>query len=333
MKSNNWIMRILTGKRKEKDATDVLLKYLKEESKKTDFAQKLADGSDAQSARRDLLYKAQQPYDDDYGYCCTNPIMTSSVWSSDKYLADLRTLDGKHFTWERLGSQCVYRIGNIENVMVDEYQLKVNNWPDKIIYICPYGHNDLFTPKGLTLQEKIDTAAQAIRQLYPSFDLEEEKKNLKFLRLIQLGVGIQEAYEVIHKNSLLARKASSPVTVNSVRISDEEAYQLLCSYDNFLKTDCYSAEEIRTYAKGLGVSYSTAERLLNKNRIVEIERKKDWYMQQSKLVNEIRNEYPQFSLAYEIKNETFANLVQAGINLQLAFEIVHVDELFTRKAH
>ena len=329
---------VVKSKRKPKDMADLLLEYLKEESKKPDFAQKLADGADEQAARRDLLYKAQQPYDDDYGYSCTNPIMTSSVWSSDKYLGNLRTLDGKQFTWDRLGSQCVYQIGTVENVMVDEYQLRINNWPDKVIYICPYGHNGTFAPKGLTLQEKIDKSVQTICRLYPSFDLEEQKQNPTFLQLIKLGIGMQEAYEVIYKDRLLMRKAASLAPEGTACISDEEAYQFLCNKDEFLGTVCYEAvtdEDVKTFAAEIGVTLGTGEIILKQERANAIQKateRKDYYRLQSNLVEEICREYPQFNLTKEMENQSFVNIVQAGIGLQLAFEVLHIDELFTRKA-
>ncbi|MBQ9929635.1 MAG: hypothetical protein IJO72_02510 [Oscillospiraceae bacterium] len=330
---------IVKSKRKPKDMADLLLEYLKAESKKPDFAQKFADGVDEQSARRDLLYKAQQPYDDDYGYSCTNPIMTSSVWASDKYLGNLRTFDGEQFVWNRVGSQCVYQIGSVKNVMVDEYKIIANNWPDMVIYICPYGHNGSFAPKGLTLQEKIDKTAQAICRIYPSFDLEEEKHNPTFLQLIRLGIGMQEAYEVLNKEKLLSRKPANLTTEAETYISEDEAYQILCKRDEFLGTVCYEAvteDDAKAFAEKLGVSFNTGKILLEEKRANEVKKateRKDYYRLQSNLVEEICREYPQFNLTKEMENQSFVNIVQAGIGLQLAFEVLHIDELFVRKAH
>lgn len=335
---HSTIEGIKKRKRKSKDMVDSFLNYLDDESKKTDFAQTLADGIDAHSGRRDLLYKAQQPYNEDYGYCCTNPIMTSSMWSSDKYLANLRTLDGKQFTWDRLSSQCVYQIGTVENVMVDQYLLRINSVPNKVIYICPYGHNSLYTPRGLTLQEKLNETTHIIRQLYPSFDLEEETQNATFLKLLNFGFGMQEVYEVIHKDSLLIRKTASLALEGVACASEEETYQFLCKNDDFLGTVCYeevTEEQVQVFAKETGTSLNGARIILPKERAAAIKKateRKDYYMKQSKLVNKIRNEYPQFDLAKEMTNTTFANMVQSGIGLQLAFELLHIDELFVRKA-
>ena len=329
---------IVKNRRKPKDMADVLAQYLKEESKKPDFAQKMAAGADAQSERRDLLYKAQQPYDADFGYSCTNPIMTSSVWSSDKYLANLRTLDGKQFTWERLGSRCVSQIGTVKDVMVDEYQLKINNWPDKVIYICPYGHNGSFVPQGLTLQDKIDKTVQSIYRIYPSFDFEAEKKNPTYLQLIKLGIGMQEAYEIVHKDKLLIRKARSLSVSGIPRLSNQEAYRILCDKDAFLGTACNEVEsddEIQNYATREGITFWTAKAILQQEReyaVKKADKRRAHYLLQSHLLDAIYNEYPQFDLTKEMSNKTFANIVQAEIGVQLAFEVVHIEELFVRKA-
>lgn len=61
------------------------------------------------------------------------------------------------------------------------------------------------------------------KQIYPSFDFEAESRNKTFTDLLQSGVNVRTAYEVVHKDDILggamqyaAQKAAEKVT-NSVR--------------------------------------------------------------------------------------------------------------------
>ena len=101
--------------------------------------------------KRIKLYKGQRPNEPDYGYQPTNPIMTSTIWDTDKYLDKLRTLDGRSFTWERTGSICMSTLYDVKDVMVDTYQLFLDGKKYKEIFICPYGHQGDYVPQGMKL--------------------------------------------------------------------------------------------------------------------------------------------------------------------------------------
>lgn len=65
--------------------------------------------------------------------------------------------------------------------------------------------------------------AEEAKQIYPSFDFAEESHNKTFTDLLQSGVAVRTAYEVVHKDDILggamqyaARKAAEKVT-NSVQ--------------------------------------------------------------------------------------------------------------------
>lgn len=45
--------------------------------------------------------------------------------------------------------------------------------------------------------------AEALKQIYPSFDFQAEANNEQFRRLLQSGIPLQTAFEVIHKDELL----------------------------------------------------------------------------------------------------------------------------------
>lgn len=143
---------IIKSRRKPKDFTDLLLQYMEQESKKPGFKEDFAKKMEASANRRDVLFESQKPDEENFGYSLSNPVMTSTVSSSDRYLERLRTLDGKSFTWERHGAYCV-NIGDVEGVMVDKYQLYLDGEEYAELFICPYGHSSSYVPHGLTLAE------------------------------------------------------------------------------------------------------------------------------------------------------------------------------------
>lgn len=143
---------IIKSRRKPKDFTDLLLQYMEQESKKPGFKEDFAKKMEASANRRDVLFESQRPDEENFGYSMSNPVMTSTVSSSDRYLERLRTLDGKSFTWERHGAYCV-NIGDVEGVMVDKYQLYLDGEEYAELFICPYGHSSSYVPHGLTLAE------------------------------------------------------------------------------------------------------------------------------------------------------------------------------------
>lgn len=144
---------IVRSRRKPKDMAELMVDFLKEQAKKPDFAEKMMKGIESGAQRREALYAGQRPEEDDYGYSTENPIMTSTINSTDRYLEALRTEGGKAVTWERLGSICLRELYGCENIMVDRYQLFVDGTAFKEIYICPYGHQSSHAPKGMYLAE------------------------------------------------------------------------------------------------------------------------------------------------------------------------------------
>lgn len=144
---------IVMSRKKPKDFADLFISYIEQEAKKPGFKEEFAKKMEASANRRDILFDSQKPEDEDFGYSLSNPVMTSTISSSDRYLQSLRTLDGKPFTWERRGSYCVDNIGGIENVMVDKYQLYLDGEEYAELYLCPYGHSSSYVPHGLTLAE------------------------------------------------------------------------------------------------------------------------------------------------------------------------------------
>ncbi len=147
------VEEIIIHKRKRNNLVNVFKNAFEEQAKNPEFQEIFAKGMEESAKKRDILFDSQRPDDDDYGYSLSNPIMTSTISRSDVYLNNLRTSDGQKFTWVRTKSYCMKEIGGIENVMVDEYQLFLNDAKYKVIYICPYGHTSSYAPKGMILAE------------------------------------------------------------------------------------------------------------------------------------------------------------------------------------
>ena len=147
------IEAIIKNNKKPKNSSDFLLEAIKKEAEKPDFKENLEKRLQESAIRRNKLFDGQRPDDEDYGYSCNNPVMTSSISTSNQYLESLRTIDGQKFTWHRVGSRCIAEMSGVEHVMVDEYQLFLNEEHYKTIFICPYGLSSSYTPKNLILSE------------------------------------------------------------------------------------------------------------------------------------------------------------------------------------
>jgi hypothetical protein len=119
-------------------------------------SEELIKGVLERGEKRNILFDSQKPESEDFGYSLCNPVMTSTIFYSDQYLKSLRTLDGKPFTWERLGSNCAPMIGGVEDVIVDVYNLYLDGKFYTELFLCPYGHSSSYVPHGLTLAEKSD---------------------------------------------------------------------------------------------------------------------------------------------------------------------------------
>ena len=105
--------------------------------------------------RRKKLFDGQNPKDPRFGYDLNKPICLSTIKSSDRYLERLRLIGSDTpFRWKRWGSICTDVYG-VKDMPVDKYILVNDDKPNDefIIYICPYGHDSDFVPKGMRLVE------------------------------------------------------------------------------------------------------------------------------------------------------------------------------------
>ncbi len=370
---------IVKSRRKPKNLADLLLNYMEQESKKPGFKEDLVKRMESNANRRDVLYDSQRPDNEDFGYSLSNPVMTSTISSSDKYLQNLRTLDGKPFTWERQGSYCVANIGGIENVMVDKYQLYLDGEEYVELYLCPYGHNSSFVPKGIALSGESDLEKEAkekgitvdqlieirkmqeenaklkqrmeqkerkefeelaakVRQTYPAFEFQTEFNNPLFAELVRAKIDMQTVYELLHKDELLTKKdIDIVVDQNSDYYTSDYFYYTLCNNDSFLRgvssREIETEEELQKRADESGISLEhlkAIKKMERENEDLKIKDRKENYLKQSKLAVKVKYEYPQFDLEAELLNARFTQLINMGIDMQLVYESIHINELFDR---
>ena len=106
--------------------------FKKNHSKKQPLVDELHRAIEEGQKKRDIFFSNQRPENDDYGYELSNPIGTSGIDSSEKYLSSLRTENGNPLDWIRNGSYCLEEINGVKNVPVDYYDVYVHNTLNKV---------------------------------------------------------------------------------------------------------------------------------------------------------------------------------------------------------
>lgn len=101
-----------------------------------------------QTAKENKDAEKENLNDPEYGLVKNKPIYTRGVEGSDRYLAELKTINGDALTWKRLGSMNVPGI----NGMVDVYESAVSSGKAyKTLYLNMYGStNSEKVPQGFS---------------------------------------------------------------------------------------------------------------------------------------------------------------------------------------
>ena len=82
-------------------------------------------------------------------------------------------------------------------------------------------HEDEFQLMKLRSEaQKMREQAAETKEIYPEFDFEKEIKNPEFMRLLRLGVGVKNAYEVANIDAILEKntQAAEKKVVDSIRL-------------------------------------------------------------------------------------------------------------------
>ena len=80
--------------------------------------------------------------------------------------------------------------------------------------------NELQLMKLRSEAQKLREQAAETKETYPEFDFEKEIKNPEFMRLLKIGVGVKNAYEVVNIDAILEKntKATEKKVVDSIRL-------------------------------------------------------------------------------------------------------------------
>ncbi len=82
-------------------------------------------------------------------------------------------------------------------------------------------HEDEFQLMKLRSEaQRMREQATETKEVYPDFDFEKEIKNPEFMRLLKLGVGVKNAYEVANIDAILEKntQAAEKKVVDSIRL-------------------------------------------------------------------------------------------------------------------
>ena len=82
-------------------------------------------------------------------------------------------------------------------------------------------HEDEFQLMKLRSEaQKMRKQAAETKEVYPEFDFEKEIRNPEFMRLLRLGVGVKNAYEVANIDAILEKntQAAEKKVVDSIRL-------------------------------------------------------------------------------------------------------------------
>lgn len=88
--------------------------------------------------------------------------------------------------------------------------------------------------------------SEAVKELYPQFDLDECLKNREFFSLCYRGVGLREAYELTHRDEVLS--AAMAYAVNELRKTGMLSQHAVREAEGALKQN---SAELRADTKGL----------------------------------------------------------------------------------
>lgn len=182
-----------------------------------DFMYKMED----QIIRRNEIYKNINPSQLSFGYHKMNPIGTSSVENSEKYLSLLRTEDDKEVFWLK-GSEYVESFDNIDDVVMVAYHLYLEGRYYKTIYICPCTNDSTETPKGFYLAEKDD------RNFFGNISAEATQKNISindYLSILQSSKEVDsDCSETVLRNPISEMKDTIETqnTINDSTIRTSE---------------------------------------------------------------------------------------------------------------
>ena len=114
------------------------------------LAEAMSEANKNRNEKGPVVFNGQRPHEADYGISPRNPLCSTSLTGTDTYLGRLRTMDGKKFTWQRIGdvrADC----NGATDIGMDKYQLFLDGKPHKVLYFVPYVGESKAAPHGMKL--------------------------------------------------------------------------------------------------------------------------------------------------------------------------------------
>lgn len=282
--------------------------------------------------RRNALFDGMRPDDKFFGYSAGNPILTSSIPSSAKYLSRLYTLDGEKLYWFRYGAMDLEELHGVEGVIVDIYDLYLNGKFFNRLYICPYGHSSTYVPKGMMLgaeeanQNNGNIAYEAkekgmsTEQFLAFQALEYENAQIKAERK-----RVEEQQKILREESnksLFCRKCGT-------KLPPESSFCYKCGEKVItLNSGSMSVPQPAAHTATAPTESKTVRATIQKdtNDLTPVQQRVDkWYAEGEKL----KKMYPSFDFRAEANNKDFLELLKRGFSVQQAYELIHRDDLKT----
>lgn len=319
--------------------------------------------SNEEIAKNNETVQTQNLEDPQYGLLPEKPVYVKGVEGSEEYLKKLRTTRGEKVFWERTGSLAVDHV----NGMVDIYEITLSTGlPYRTIYLNMYAtKNSTTAPAGFIMageqprntvvsdppkveveietkqddlsggkiEPEVPVEVTGVKEQYPGYDLESEKKNRLFVDIVSCGIDMLDAYEIIHKENLLISIVTESATAEELSL--QEAENILSNITPIIEWTPKTTAEIEeqavqhgmTIAQAVEVEKLNAECIQLKQKMQQESRKK-WAIE----AVAVRKAYSAFDLGAEMQKATFKQLLSKEVPMLMAYEVMHRAELFAKKA-
>lgn len=174
--------------------------------------------------------------------------------------------------------------------------------------------------------------AAEVKEKYPDFDLDKEKKNQLFTLLLDCNVDMLDAYEVLHKEEVFDLRVidSSDGTV----LTEQQARAVLDKLTPSIKWTPRTLAEIEELAAKYGMTIARAiewDKLDSQCAQSKIKIQQDIHSKWAQEAVNVNQTYPIFGFENDLKDPRFKQLIAKEIPMMVAYEIINKDKLFAPK--
>lgn len=171
-----------------------------------------------------------------------------------------------------------------------------------------------------------------VKEKYPEFDLDIEKKNQLFSLLLDCNVDMLDVYEVLHKGEVFDCIATDS-SVGKV-LTEQQARAILDKLAPPIKWTPRTVAEIEELAVRYGMTMACAiewDKLDSQCAQSKIKMQQDIHSKWAQEAVAVNRAYPIFGFEDDLKDPRFKQLIAKEIPMMVAYEIVNRDKLFAPK--